>query len=834
MWRQDPCLPMFSESLVFLVGLAAWPRLLVHGRLARRLLAMPCVVALLASSCTAAAHGAGPSVREVVEFTRIVQPRAGDPDQLRAQVSPDGRHAFIVTRRADVATDRNLFEILLVRLDVARWARAGRRMHGAPEAPLRLLTVASHTDASYTMPSIRDARWVGNRSIVFLGRIDDAPFQVHRLDIETRRREAMTSSALPVVAYDVSADLARVAYVAQVPNPPMADGARHVVVGNRSFWSVGFGQDDPRAQDRMHRHFVAEAGVPGSERPLGQPFESSAYAPVPSLSTDGRWVLVPEYVPQAQARWAARYPIVATATERFSRSLTGDPLGYFSRPRAYVPRRMLAHRVADGHVQVVLDAPDDTSTNASQWRSDRLWFDGGRSVILAGTHLPDEAGQGTSTASHIVEYRPDTGAWTVVAELHHALRAAYRLGGARDAFVALDGPRRRVFARTADGSWREREGDAPAADGELAIPGVPDHVPLGATGWRLGMMEGLNRPPDLVAWRGGDGEREGGGVLPLTTLNPQFSAGRWGDMRPYRWTDAQGRRWDGGLMRPPGVGAAGPGPLVIQTYHFDPDRFYLDGPADGFSSGFAGRAFLRAGLQVLAMPWGPATDGPTDERGGLLAFMAGVKAAVHALVRDGLVDPDRVGILGWSATGERVLNLVTFGDVPIRAASLLDGDANTLFSFTVTYGAGEAMPLRRERTNAAKPFGPSLPDWVRRDPSLNTHCIRAALRIETYGPLVKNNWDLHALLRRQYKPVEMVVMPYGSHSLSRPSERMVSLQGNVDWYRFWLADGERAEALLPGETAASLQAQYAGWRQMAGLARADAARPGCDREPAGP
>lgn len=796
-----------------------------------RLRAALWLVALLASACAAGAQGIGPSVREVVEFTRIVQPRAGDPDHLRAHVSPDGRHAFIVTRRADVATDRNLFDILLIRLDLARWqrtAQGAQRVQGVPEEPVRLLTVASRTDAAYIMPSIREARWVGNRSIVFLGRIDDAPYQVHRLDVETRRREAMTFSSLPIVAYDVSGDLARVAYVAQVPNPPMAPGARHVVVGNRSFWNVTAGQDDMQAQDRMHRYFVAEAGVPGSERPLGPAFESSAFASSPSLSTDGRWVLAPEYVPQAQERWAARYPLVAIATARFSRSLINDPLRYFSLPRAYVPRRMVAYRVTDGQAKPVLDAPDDTTTNASQWRSDRLWFSGGRSVILAGTHLPPQAAQATSTASHIVEYWPDTGRWSVVAPLRHALAAAYRIEAPQESFVAIDGLRRRVFLRAADGAWREQDSDAVGPAEGLAIPGVPDHVPLGQTGWRLGLQEGLNRPPDMVAWH------EGQGLVPLTALNPQFSSGSWGDMRPYSWHDAQGRRWEGGLMRPSGDEPSGRGPLVIQTYHFDPQRFYLDGPDAGFSSGFAGRAFLREGLRVLALPWGPAIDGPTDERSGLLAFMDGVKGAVDALVRDGLVDPARVGILGWSATGERVLNLVTFSDVPIRAASLLDGDANTLFSFTVTYGAGDAMPLRRERTNAARPFGETLTQWARHDPSLNTHCIRAALRIETYGPMVKNNWDLHALLRRQYKPVEMVVMPLGAHSLSRPSERMVSLQGNVDWYRFWLAGGERAEAVLPGETAAALQDQYARWRQMAALAAADAARPGCDHAPLAP
>ena len=48
-------------------------------------------------------------------------------------------------------------------------------------------------------------------------------------------------------------------------------------------------------------------------------------------------------------------------------------------------------------------------------------------------------------------------------------------------------------------------------------------------------------------------------------------------------------------------------PLVIQTYGFDPHRFYLDGAngSDGATSGYAGRAFLRHGVLVLAFPYGP-------------------------------------------------------------------------------------------------------------------------------------------------------------------------------------------------------------------------------------
>jgi dipeptidyl aminopeptidase/acylaminoacyl peptidase len=272
-------------------------------------------------------------------------------------------------------------------------------------------------------------------------------------------------------------------------------------------------------------------------------------------------------------------------------------------------------------------------------------------------------------------------------------------------------------------------------------------------------------------------------------------------------------------------------PLVIQTYGFDPARFYRDGANvyDGYTSGFAGRAFLRENMLVLAVPWGPASGEPGDEHEALKAFPDGVKGAIDALVAEGVVDRDRVGIMGWSATGQRVLEVVTFSDAPIRAATMMDGDANTLFSVTITYAVKDSIQLRKEEANQGGPYGASWANWIKNDPSLHTDCIRAALRMETYGPEVHNNWDIYALLRRQYKPVEFIFFPHGAHALARPKDRMISLQGNVDWYRFWLKDEKRSEVLIPGESAASLSEQYRRWGQMAELKRADDAKPACVR-----
>jgi hypothetical protein len=79
----------------------------------------------------------------------------------------------------------------------------------------------------------------------------------------------------------------------------------------------------------------------------------------------------------------------------------------------------------------------------------------------------------------------------------------------------------------------------------------------------------------------------------------------------------------------------------------------------------------------------------------------------------------------------------------------------------------------------------------------------------------------------------MIVFPEGAHALARPSERMISLQGNVDWFRFWLKEERRSELVLPNETAAALTEQYDRWAQMADMKRAVDRTPACARTATG-
>ena len=112
-----------------------------------------------------------------------------------------------------------------------------------------------------------------------------------------------------------------------------------------------------------------------------------------------------------------------------------------------------------------------------------------------------------------------------------------------------------------------------------------------------------------------------------------------------------------------------------------------------------------------------------------------------------------------------------------------------------------------EGVNGGLPWGAAFLLWRDRSPGFNVDKVRTPLRITAENPeIALFEWEWYAALRRLGRPVEMVVTRDGEHILQKPWERMVSQQGNVDWFVFWLKgeedqDPEKAD-------------QYLRWRKM--------------------
>jgi dipeptidyl aminopeptidase/acylaminoacyl peptidase len=772
--------------------------------------------AAIAASSSAFAVPTGPNVKEIVEFTRIVHPSSAENSNgLRAVRSEDGRRAFVVTMRGNLATNRNQSELLLLDADPSRLAVA------RPRPYVSLLLAESPPEERLTLPPIMDAHWVSNSVIVFRAQLKGKPFQVYSIDVETRRLTRLTYSDRPIWSFRVSDDLKRVVYAAMEDSRPAPRGAASVVVENLGPIYTHF---YPLAQRWRYRYFVVETRAGSVPRPLGDPFFSSGPPSPTAISLDGQWTVlkVPEVDGQRVRDWIERYPRVA---KQFSELPTeaADPLRYFAPSDNIVATKLMLFRLTDGQSRRVLDAPHGTQTAVQDPLQDQIWRaprrGKGSSVIIAGTYLPLEQARetGDDRSAHVIEYWPDSGKWSAIAKLSADLEALYADPDDGAAFVMVDAGKRRRFQLDQSGKWNE-------------VADAPPRSTL-RDSWTLRISEALNQPTRVVA----DGPQ--GQVVELVgNLNPNFSAQAWGIVRPFSWKDSAGRQWDGGLIMPADHDLTSLArlpvklPLVIQTYGFDSHRFYLERPnttALGFTSAFAGRAFVRDGLLVLQMPWRPAGAGAASFRDGVQRFIDGTASAINALVGQGIVDRSRIGIIGFSATGAYVQQLLTFSDAPIRAATIADGETHSLWGYVAFSGWDASFTVGIEATLESQPFGETAMQWAARDPSMSTHCVTAALRIEAYGNSLNAHWDTYALLRRQYKPAEMILFLDGGHNLARPNERMISLQGNVDWYRFWLKGEERKELIIPGETAASLDDQYRRWRQMAELKATDDQKPPC-------
>ncbi len=72
--------------------------------------------------------------------------------------------------------------------------------------------------------------------------------------------------------------------------------------------------------------------------------------------------------------------------------------------------------------------------------------------------------------------------------------------------------------------------------------------------------------------------------------------------------------------------------------------------------------------------------------------------------------------------------------------------------------------------------------------------------------MVLSEWEWFIGLTRLGKPVDLIYLPDGPHVLVKPWERMVSQQGAVDWFRFWLKD--------EGDPDPAKAEQYARWREL--------------------
>jgi len=282
-------------------------------------------------------------------------------------------------------------------------------------------------------------------------------------------------------------------------------------------------------------------------------------------------------------------------------------------------------------------------------------------------------------------------------------------------------------------------------------------------------------------------------VSPLTSFAPtQVSRAQdlptlpFGKTEAISWKAADGKIIEGLLTLPVGHQAGSRVPLLVIVH---------GGPAGVFTRTFTGTpgpypvaAFASRGYAVLRANIRGSGGYGFDFRSANVRDWGGadyrdLMAAVDHLIAQGIADPARLGIMGWSYGGFMTSWVVT-QTKRFKAASVGAGVTN-LMSFTGTadipgflpdYFGGEVwdvFEVWRAHSAMFQVKGVSTPTLIQHGD--------ADLRVP-----ISQGYEFYNALKRQGVTSKMVVYPRQPHGLQEPKLILDAMQRNLEWFDEWV------------------------------------------------
>jgi len=294
------------------------------------------------------------------------------------------------------------------------------------------------------------------------------------------------------------------------------------------------------------------------------------------------------------------------------------------------------------------------------------------------------------------------------------------------------------------------------------------------------LEEDMNTPPKLFVT-----DLQTGQKSVLLDLNPQFKELNFGRVQSIAFNATDGHKVKAGLYLPPNYVQGQKYPLVIQTHAWNPKKFWIDGYSP---SAFAAQPLAAKGFAVLQVEEDLSKLSTLGEAPGEASAYEG---GIDYLDSLGIIDRYSVGVIAHSQTGLGVQYALTHSKYHFGAATMADpSDGGYFFYLSLIPSLSTRYPMV-EGINGGPPFDDGLISWVKNSPGFNLSKVTTPVREEAYHPYsLFFTWEWFAGLTRLGKPVELIYRPDANHNLVRPRDRLTSLQGNVDWFCFWLKDEE--------------------------------------------
>jgi hypothetical protein len=740
------------------------------------------------------------TVADAIETARFQENRKGRSVFL----SPDGSRYVSFVIRGDIKNDGiwlNVYSGSLTSLDSASPHLVSKHFtSGLPATGPVIDSTAGPSALIAPMGNI--PLWASNEEVAYLWADDGGHNQVFSLNVISGKLQQLTHEGLDVVAFTVHPN-GSLAYDTKVPyadqseenfrngfsvkSPDISTLLAGIVDGTSLY---DFAMCRRLVAMKSNGEYVAKA-VPNSQIKC----ELSELLLSPKLiSPDGRRLIINTHVKEFPKDWDSYKGHFGRLLEVVKQNPAGD--------YAELMSEFAIVDMTSGTHHALWHAP----AGLSPW-SFITWSPDSKRVLVAPTLLPvreTDAAAREGEAMAIVS--AETGQYQRVSmDPKIAANIARIEWPAQQRFIlALRDGRSITFTEAKSGRWNQGS-PSDSSDEKGASPARTQRI-------RVDINQGLDQPPRLVGT-----EVLTGRSRVLLDPNPKLLDFALGHVEMTHWVDSAGLPWEGRLYYPshyvPGVRY----PLVIQTHGYaGKNEFSIYGMGGhlwgGVPLGPGWSVYLAqplasrdiAVLQIAGSEKPPIEETTEISRAKSKAW-ALADAAKH-LVDMGLVDKDKVGIMGHSATGRTVETALALTDFPYAAAIAAD---NYELSYTQSMYLGwnviDGQP---------PPFGKGLEAWLDTSPTFNVERIRTPLQLELTTGAAKATtlvypWEMFSRLRYLKKPVEYYVLPdiaHGSHLVQNPRQLLALQNRALDWWLFWLKSEEDPSAeKLP---------QYQDWRQL--------------------
>jgi dipeptidyl aminopeptidase/acylaminoacyl peptidase len=292
-------------------------------------------------------------------------------------------------------------------------------------------------------------------------------------------------------------------------------------------------------------------------------------------------------------------------------------------------------------------------------------------------------------------------------------------------------------------------------------------------------------PPNLYTVASPDQAANRAAWRQLTDSNPQIAKIALGETEAIQWKSSDGRMVEGVLVKPAGYERGRRYPLIVQIHGGPAGAVELNFNA---SHGYYSHVYAGAGYACFLPNYrGSANYGERHKmeisgdyfRQGYDDIMTGV----DHLIATGLVDDDKLGVMGWSAGGHWSNWILTHTN-RFKAISSGAGAVNWISMY-----AQSDIQRNREFYYKGAPYDNFEHYWEvsplkyiknARTPTL-IHVVDGDPRVPR-----PQSEELHMALKKLGVPTEFFVYPGNTHGITEPRNQLVKMVAEFNWFEKWI------------------------------------------------